>query len=219
VRCITQPAEQLVARCTSLRIDRRTDEHPRPHASRQAHSEFGDDLTAHRVRDERRTTESGSVQPPGKCGGKTSNAERGARPLTRVVDRALAGSLPEEFARSLVRHRVLERIAAELAASGELERLLTAALGSPRTLQLTDRVLGSDETQSALRHVASSPELRDAIALQTTGLAEEVVRGVRAPPCGSTIGPSRSSAAPLEANARSTAGSRRAHSRSRPTQP
>jgi uncharacterized RDD family membrane protein YckC len=100
--------------------------------------------------------------------------------IARVVDRALAGSLPEELARSLVRNRVLERIAAELAASGELERLVTAALASPRTLELTDRVLSSDETQRALRHVASSPELRDAVARQTSGLAEEVVGGVRA---------------------------------------
>ena len=100
--------------------------------------------------------------------------------IARVLDRALAGSLPEEIARSLVRHRVLERIAAELAASGELERLVTAALATPQTLELTDRVLASDETQRALRHVASSPELRDAIARQTTGLAEEVVGGVRA---------------------------------------
>ncbi len=100
--------------------------------------------------------------------------------IARVIDRALAGSLPEEFARSLVRNRVLERIAAELAASGEVERLVNAALRSPRTLELTDRVLASDETQRALRHVASSPELRDAISRQTTGLAEEVVAGVRA---------------------------------------
>jgi uncharacterized RDD family membrane protein YckC len=100
--------------------------------------------------------------------------------ITRLVDRALAGSLPEEIARSLVRHRVLERIAAELAKSGELERLLTAALANPQTLELTDRVLASDETQRVLRHVASSPELRDAIARQTTGLAEEVVGGARA---------------------------------------
>ena len=35
--------------------------------------------------------------------------------VARVVDRALAGSLPEEIARSIVRHRVLERIVAELA--------------------------------------------------------------------------------------------------------
>ena len=100
--------------------------------------------------------------------------------IARVVDRALAGSLPEEIARSLVRHRVLERIAAELAKSGELERLVTAALATPKTLELTDRVLASDETQRVLRHVASSPELRDAIARQTTGLADEVIAGARA---------------------------------------
>jgi uncharacterized RDD family membrane protein YckC len=99
--------------------------------------------------------------------------------VARVVDRALAGSLPEDIARSIVRHRVLERIVAELARSGELERLATAALASPRTLEITDRVLASDESQRVLRHVASSPELRDAVARQTTGLAEEVVGGVR----------------------------------------
>jgi uncharacterized RDD family membrane protein YckC len=100
--------------------------------------------------------------------------------FARVLDRSLAGSLPEELARSLVRHRVLERIVAELAASGELERLVTAALASPTTNELTDKVLASDETQRALYHVASSPELRDAIAKQTTGLADEVIAGLRA---------------------------------------
>lgn len=100
--------------------------------------------------------------------------------IARVLDRALAGPLPEELARSLVRNRVLDRIVAELAESGELERLMTAALASPQTLKLTDGVLASDATQRALHHVASSPELRDAMARQTTGLAEEVVGGVRA---------------------------------------
>jgi uncharacterized RDD family membrane protein YckC len=100
--------------------------------------------------------------------------------FARVLDRALAGPLPEEFARSLIRHRVLERIVTELAASGELERLVTAGLASPQTLALTDSVLASDHTQLGLRHVASNPELRDAIARQTTGLADEVVGGVRA---------------------------------------
>lgn len=99
--------------------------------------------------------------------------------IARLVDRALAGSLPEDLARSLARHRVLERVVAELAASGELERLVTAALASPQTQELTDRVLASDETQSALGHIASSPELRTAIAKQTTGLADEVIVGVR----------------------------------------
>lgn len=100
--------------------------------------------------------------------------------IARVIDRALAGSLPEEIARSIIRHRVLERVVDELAASGELERLFNAALASPRTLELTDRMLASEETQHALRQVASSPEIRDAMRKQTTGLAEEVVGGIRA---------------------------------------
>jgi uncharacterized RDD family membrane protein YckC len=100
--------------------------------------------------------------------------------LVRVLDRALAGPLPEELARSLARNRVLERIVLELLARGELERILNSALANPRTLELTDRVLASDETQQVLRHVASSPELRYAIAKQTTGLGEEMVGGVRA---------------------------------------
>jgi uncharacterized RDD family membrane protein YckC len=100
--------------------------------------------------------------------------------IARVIDRALAGTLPEEIARSVARHRVLERLVAELAASGELERLLSAALKSPRTLELTDRVLASDETQLALREVASSAEIRDAMTRQTVGLAEELVGGIRA---------------------------------------
>jgi uncharacterized RDD family membrane protein YckC len=104
--------------------------------------------------------------------------------VARIVDRALAGPLPEELTRSFVRHRVLERIVAELADSGELERVLTDALASRRTLELTDKVLASDEMQRTLRHVASSPELREAIARQTTGLAEEVVGGVRASAVG-----------------------------------
>jgi len=99
--------------------------------------------------------------------------------LPRVVDRVLAGPLPEQFARSLVRHRVLERIVHELAERGELERLVTAALSSPQTAELTDRVLASDETQAALRHVAGSPELRSALARQTTGWGEELVTGAR----------------------------------------
>ena len=100
--------------------------------------------------------------------------------VARIVDRALAGPLPEEFARSLVRHRVLERSVTELAASRELERLVTAGLQSPQTPALTDKVLASDQTQRVVGYVASSPELRDAIARQTTGLADEVIGGVRA---------------------------------------
>jgi uncharacterized RDD family membrane protein YckC len=99
--------------------------------------------------------------------------------IARVIDRALAGSLPEEIARSIARHRVLERVVAELAERGELDRLLTAALSSPRTLELTDRMLASEETQHALRQIASSPAILDAIERQTTGFADEVVDRIR----------------------------------------
>ncbi len=99
--------------------------------------------------------------------------------VARVVDRVLAGSLPEEIARSLVRHRVLERIMSELVESGELERVVTAALANPATLAATDKVLASDVTTRVVRHVARSPELREAIAHETAGLAEEVIADVR----------------------------------------
>src|SRR5438045_1354689 len=104
--------------------------------------------------------------------------------IARVLDNALAGSLPEELARSLVRHRVLERIVAELAASGELERLVKQALASGQTLEITDRVLESDGMQHVLRSVASSPELRDAVARQSAGLAGDVVAATRTAAAG-----------------------------------
>ncbi|HET7855927.1 MAG TPA: RDD family protein [Gaiellaceae bacterium] len=99
--------------------------------------------------------------------------------IARIVDRALAGPLPEELARSLVRHRVIERVLHELAESGELERMIEESLRSRVTLDLTDRVLASDEMQRALESIASSPELRRAVRRQSAGLAEEVVGGVR----------------------------------------
>jgi uncharacterized RDD family membrane protein YckC len=99
--------------------------------------------------------------------------------LARVIDRALAGSLPEDLARSIVRHRVLERIVRELAESGELERLVKEALGSRQTLELTDSLLASEEMQRALRSVASSSELREAVALQSAGVLEEVAAEAR----------------------------------------
>lgn len=103
----------------------------------------------------------------------------GAPELARVLDRALAGPLPEELARSLVRHRVLERVVRELAETGELQRLIEESLASPRAVELTDRVLASEEMQQMLRSVATSPELRSAMAKQSAGLAEEVVAGAR----------------------------------------
>jgi hypothetical protein len=106
-----------------------------------------------------------------------------------AFDDALAGPLTE--------HRVIERVADELIANGTVTALFDQALqaglaeqiadrllapdllDSPLLLEITDRVMASDEMQRVIAHIASSPELRAAIAEQTTGLADEMVAGVR----------------------------------------
>jgi uncharacterized RDD family membrane protein YckC len=97
----------------------------------------------------------------------------------RVLDRALSGPLPEELARSLSRHQVVERVVRKLAVDGELERLLDAALASPRTHELLDRALASDEVRHVLERVAGGPEIRAALASQSVGFADQVAGGVR----------------------------------------
>jgi uncharacterized RDD family membrane protein YckC len=99
--------------------------------------------------------------------------------LARLIDGALASNLPEDVARSLVRHRVLERVFEELAASGALDKAVEDALASPRASELTERIVHSDVMRSAIRDVVAGPEVRAAITQQTTGLAEDLVVGVR----------------------------------------
>jgi uncharacterized RDD family membrane protein YckC len=97
----------------------------------------------------------------------------------RALDRTLASPLPEELGRLLVRHRVVERVVQELVASGELERMLESTLASPQSQELVDRVLASPAMKQALERVLSGPEVRDALRSQTTGLADQVLGGVR----------------------------------------
>jgi uncharacterized RDD family membrane protein YckC len=100
--------------------------------------------------------------------------------LERLLDRALEGSLPEDFARSIAEHRVIERMATELAANGALDLALENALASPRAAELTERLVQSDEMRRAIREVVASPAVREAIAQQSAGLAEELFDGIRA---------------------------------------
>jgi uncharacterized RDD family membrane protein YckC len=100
--------------------------------------------------------------------------------LAQLFDRAFATRLPEEIVQSAVRHQVVERVVAELVASGALDRAVKDALASPRTTDLTDAVIRSDQMRLAIKEVVESPEMRAALARQTTGLAEELVGSVRA---------------------------------------
>jgi uncharacterized RDD family membrane protein YckC len=99
--------------------------------------------------------------------------------LVRLLDRALAGPLPEEVVRAAVRHNVAERVASELVATGALDRAVEQALASPHSSRLTEQVLKSEQMRTAIREVVESPEVRTALARQTTGLAEELVGEVR----------------------------------------
>jgi hypothetical protein len=125
--------------------------------------------------------------------------------LERAIDRALAGPLTDGVARSLVEHRVVERVAGQVVAGDELDRLVSAVLEDPRTermlanalaspglerlvvhtldsrfaYDLTDRVLDSAELQRVIEHVARSPELLAAVTRHTETLADEMVGDVR----------------------------------------
>jgi uncharacterized RDD family membrane protein YckC len=128
----------------------------------------------------------------------TSDAER-------TIDRALAGPLPETVARSAVQHGVLQRVIAEMLATADrtatitpvgevegtdelmqqalaspaLERLMAEVADSTLMVELTDQLTRSPAFHRALRNVLSSPEIRSALAQQTTGFAGEMRDAVR----------------------------------------
>ena len=120
------------------------------------------------------------------------------------MDRLLAGPLTEALARSLGEHRVVERLAGELVRSGAIEEALTAALehedaqrliesalalGLERLLvavlesrlvpEITERLLHSAEMHAVLEYVVTSPEVRRVLTEQSSGLADEMVDGLR----------------------------------------
>jgi hypothetical protein len=116
--------------------------------------------------------------------------------VARALDRALAGTLPDVIVRSLLEHEVVERLAADLVAEIDVDvavaaalehetaqRLVAAVIASPGLdhllVQATDRALSGPELQRVIEHVASSPEVRVALASQSTTLAQEMAEGIR----------------------------------------
>jgi uncharacterized RDD family membrane protein YckC len=100
--------------------------------------------------------------------------------LIRLLDRAFASTLPEEVVRSAVKHNVVERVAAQLVASGALDRAVKDALASSHTTELTEQIVRSDQMRLAIREVVESPEMTAALTRQTVGFAGELVGGIRA---------------------------------------
>jgi uncharacterized protein YlxP (DUF503 family) len=99
--------------------------------------------------------------------------------LVRALDAVLAGPLTEAVARSLVEQRVIERVVTEIAARMDVAQAVGDALDSPVIIEITQRFLTSAEMQSAVAHIAATPELRQALREQSSGLAEEMVGGLR----------------------------------------
>jgi uncharacterized RDD family membrane protein YckC len=124
----------------------------------------------------------------------------------RALDGVLAGRLPEVVGRSLVKHRVVERVAAEALearAAGEatsappvdpdqvermvrealqnpaLERRLVEAINSRLTNDLAEEITHSPAFKRALTNVLTSPEVRHAMEQQTAGLGTDVARASR----------------------------------------
>ena len=124
----------------------------------------------------------------------------------RALDGVMAGPLPEAVGRSLVEHRVVERLASEMlearaaesAASAppvdldQVERLVREALESPAlermlvdainnrlTTELAEEITHSPAFKRALTNVLSSPEVRHAFERQTAGLGTDVAKASR----------------------------------------
>lgn len=68
---------------------------------------------------------------------------------------------------------------ARLEAERWIEQTASEAVESQVALDLTDNVLQSAVVQHAIDHLAASPELRQAVADQTVGMAQQTIDGVR----------------------------------------
>jgi len=99
--------------------------------------------------------------------------------VERTVDGVLAGPLPDAVARSIVAHRVAERVVEQIASSPEFQEAIDRALASRMTADITERALHSPEVQHAVEEIAASPAVRAALMRQTTTLADEVIDTAR----------------------------------------
>ena len=100
----------------------------------------------------------------------------------KAVDAVLAGPMPEAVTRALIERQVVERVASELIASGDLERMLASAAQDKRTEQLVQRVLASPGVEQMLIDAVDSKlavELTDRFGAQP-GFQRVITDAVRA---------------------------------------
>lgn len=96
-----------------------------------------------------------------------------------ALDRSLAGPLPEALARSLIEHRVLERVVDELLASPEFHASIVATLEREEIEALVIELLRSPTTERLLGQAMASPAVHGALTRQTTTAGEALLARVR----------------------------------------
>jgi len=97
----------------------------------------------------------------------------------RTLDELFAGPFPELVGRALAEHKVVQRVAAEALAHTEVTEELRRALESERTQQAVQELLASDAFRQLLDRAFSSPELRRALAEESSTVALEAADAVR----------------------------------------
>ena len=99
--------------------------------------------------------------------------------VERAIDAMLAGPLPEAVARSIVEHRVLERVVT----AAELDKALARALSSPEVQRAAVDAVDSPLTEALAMRIAQSEAfrhaLRETLAHQTSGFGGELAGALR----------------------------------------
>ena len=96
-----------------------------------------------------------------------------------ALDRSLAGPLPEALARSLIEHRVVERVVGELLESPEFRASIVATLEREEVEGLVAELLRSPATERLIGEAMSSPSVRNALTRQTATAGEALLAAFR----------------------------------------
>jgi uncharacterized RDD family membrane protein YckC len=99
--------------------------------------------------------------------------------LTYLVDRLLAGPLPEAVARSVVEHHVIERAAREALRRADVQAAISGALAGEEADALVARAVQSPAFKRALEETLASPAVRRALTRQGEGAAHDALGRLR----------------------------------------
>ena len=99
--------------------------------------------------------------------------------IEHLVDRLLAGPLPEAVARSVVDNHVIERALREALRRADVEAAMSAALASGEADALVERAVQSPAFKRALEETLASPAVRAALMRQSGDAALDAVGRMR----------------------------------------